>query len=109
MESVNLAEVFEAVGKPMPFKDLEVGEVFMVPGTAQFNHYWRSPKHKWQPYKSSIVFRKESDSTIQRLMTQFPAPVEQAASTELLVQPVRFIDLLPSLQNLAQPEEGDRS
>lgn len=89
-QSPNLANVFEIEGNPIAFSCLQPGQVFMV-AEEQVNHYWRTPVHNWQPYLSSIVYRKESEKTVQRLMTQFPTPLESVADENLVVYPVRFI------------------
>lgn len=88
-QSPNLAGVFELEGNPVPFRDMPIGQFFMVT-EEQVNHYWRTPVHNWQSYLSSIVYRKESESIVQRLMTQFPIPLEPIGNEDQIVYPVRF-------------------
>lgn len=89
--SIVLASVFIEDGEPAAFRALPVGSVFMVADSAQMNRYWRTPKQSWQPYLSSIVFRKESCHQVQRLMTAMPTPLEAVSEQDLIVYPVRFI------------------
>ena len=85
-----LADVFEQIGEGVPFSQLSNDTLFMIEDTA-INYYWRTQHHGWRPYQSSIVFRKKSEASVQRLMTALPVPPEQVTDTSIICWSVRLL------------------
>ena len=89
-ESITTSNVFELIGEPKHYHALPADTLFMIEET-QINNYWKTKKKDWQPYISSIVFKKIWATSVQRYMTPIPTPIEHVADIYMVCYPVKFI------------------